>query len=64
MDNSIYMIIFCLQKKVIKRKKADADAVDDAGKKTRKSTTHFQSVISTTTFSEVGGNEKSLKVKI
>jgi len=51
-----------LQKVVVKRKKVDPEALGETKKKSK--TVVFQSVISTTKFSEVGGNEKSLKVTI
>ena len=51
-----------LQKVVVKRKKVDPEAPNETRKKSK--TVVFQSVISTTKFSEVGGNEKSLKVTV
>ncbi len=53
---------FMLQKVVVKRKKVDPEAPNETRKKSK--TVVFQSVISTTKFSEVGGNEKSLKVTV
>ncbi|EFX62597.1 hypothetical protein DAPPUDRAFT_300935 [Daphnia pulex] len=47
------------KKVVVKRKKVDPEAPGETKKKSK--TVVFQSVISTTKFSEVGGNEKSLK---
>nr|CAH0102978.1 unnamed protein product [Daphnia galeata] len=47
------------KKVVVKRKKVDPEAANETRKKSK--TVVFQSVISTTKFSEVGGNEKSLK---
>ena len=45
---------------VVKRKKVDPET--PAGSKKKAKSVAFQSVISTTKFCEVGGNEKSLKV--
>ena len=47
--------------KVVKRKKVDPEVLSENKKKSK---TVFQSAISTTKFSEVGGNEKSLKVTV
>lgn len=47
---------------VAKRKKVDLEATDGVKKKSK--STVFQSIISTTKFDEVGGNEKSLKVNL
>lgn len=54
------MLFYVRQKVVVKRKKVEAET--PAGAKKKAKSVVFQSVISATKFSEVGGNEKSLKV--
>ncbi|XP_057376797.1 nuclear valosin-containing protein-like isoform X1 [Daphnia carinata] len=48
-----------MKKKIVKRKKVESDIPNGTTKKSK--TVEFKSVISITKFSEVGGNEKSLK---